>query len=569
MKQRLIGIFALLLALALAGCSGLLDELTPKAKNAQFESQTKTVNTASDNLLGEITSVASADESIVTVTKNEDGTVTLTSVSAGTTTVTVTDTSTDDETGKTYQTTVVYDVTVADDGGITVSEKSVTRTEQEKPTEFTPESKDIRPTDTVTGFVTESVTTEDSDESVITMKKNEDGTVTLTSKSAGSTTVTVAGTSTNSETGKTYLATVIYDVTVEDDGTITATPQEPSLTEFVTLNPKNDDENFDELSDASSADESVVSVEKNDGENTVTVTAQGTGTTTVTVEGTNSDDDAVTITYTITVDEKGKIKVDDPTVFIHKTQEIDPKKTGNLDSITDAMSDPEGIITLTPNDNDDGTYTVTAQNEGETTITVAGKKGDDIITVTYNVKVDSDGTLTVAPPTVKTAYMITFSGNADDTEGEMPAAYVEGGTSYTIKENSFTRAGWAFSGWNTKADGTGTAYNAGATITSVDESLTLYAQWSVAGLEIEIGAVQGDISLSSATDGTKVTFTASDTEEGATLIWKVYKGDTILSAYTQSGTSTEYTLETAELYGTYIITVASGKRSATVSVSVK
>ena len=41
--------------------------------------------------------------------------------------------------------------------------------------------------------------------------------------------------------------------------------------------------------------------------------------------------------------------------------------------------------------------------------------------------------------------------------------------------NTFTRSGFLFTGWNTQADGKGTAYADEASIPS--EDLTLFAQW--------------------------------------------------------------------------------------------
>ena len=46
-----------------------------------------------------------------------------------------------------------------------------------------------------------------------------------------------------------------------------------------------------------------------------------------------------------------------------------------------------------------------------------------------------------------------------------------------LTANTFTRAGYTFSGWNTAANGSGTAYANGATY-SFAADLTLYAQWS-------------------------------------------------------------------------------------------
>ena len=51
------------------------------------------------------------------------------------------------------------------------------------------------------------------------------------------------------------------------------------------------------------------------------------------------------------------------------------------------------------------------------------------------------------------------------------------GSNVTIAANTFSRDGYTFTGWNTQADGTGTAYAAGETI-SLSEDTTLYAQWA-------------------------------------------------------------------------------------------
>ena len=72
---------------------------------------------------------------------------------------------------------------------------------------------------------------------------------------------------------------------------------------------------------------------------------------------------------------------------------------------------------------------------------------------------------------------VTYDANGG--EGEMEPSYVApfSNTSFTVKDNEFT---WdvAFSNWNTKADGTGDAYEAGATMT-ISSDTTLYAQWNI------------------------------------------------------------------------------------------
>jgi uncharacterized repeat protein (TIGR02543 family) len=51
-------------------------------------------------------------------------------------------------------------------------------------------------------------------------------------------------------------------------------------------------------------------------------------------------------------------------------------------------------------------------------------------------------------------------------------------TPQALTANTFTRTGYDFKGWNTKADGSGTNYTDGQTITNL-EDMTLYAQWLI------------------------------------------------------------------------------------------
>lgn len=81
-------------------------------------------------------------------------------------------------------------------------------------------------------------------------------------------------------------------------------------------------------------------------------------------------------------------------------------------------------------------------------------------------------------------YMKTFVGaiitfNANGGTGVMAAQVVHAGQATTLKENTFTKAGMSFKGWNTKADGSGTAYTNGGSI-NINADITLYAQWETA-----------------------------------------------------------------------------------------
>ena len=90
-----------------------------------------------------------------------------------------------------------------------------------------------------------------------------------------------------------------------------------------------------------------------------------------------------------------------------------------------------------------------------------------------NVSFDADTTLyaqwTQNP-------VITFDANGG--EGTMGTRTVKPNEATTLTANTFTRADYDFAGWNTAADGTGTAYGDKENITT-NENVTLYAQWTL------------------------------------------------------------------------------------------
>ena len=70
---------------------------------------------------------------------------------------------------------------------------------------------------------------------------------------------------------------------------------------------------------------------------------------------------------------------------------------------------------------------------------------------------------------------VTFSANGGS--GSMSAQTAGGSTALTT--NAFTRTGYAFAGWNTEANGSGTAYANGAAFPFAADDI-LYAQWTLA-----------------------------------------------------------------------------------------
>ena len=82
-------------------------------------------------------------------------------------------------------------------------------------------------------------------------------------------------------------------------------------------------------------------------------------------------------------------------------------------------------------------------------------------------------------------YLIIFDGNGGKTSGYWPSTTSRqiyyGGIPNQLDQNQFKIDGYAFTGWNTEADGSGTSYADEETIEwevpNEDISITLYAQW--------------------------------------------------------------------------------------------
>ena len=72
------------------------------------------------------------------------------------------------------------------------------------------------------------------------------------------------------------------------------------------------------------------------------------------------------------------------------------------------------------------------------------------------------------------AFTIAFDANGG--EGSMGVVKVKEGETITLPANTLTKGSSTFAGWNTQADGTGTAYADKASVSMV-ASQTLYAQW--------------------------------------------------------------------------------------------
>ena len=75
-------------------------------------------------------------------------------------------------------------------------------------------------------------------------------------------------------------------------------------------------------------------------------------------------------------------------------------------------------------------------------------------------------------------YQVKLTYDANGGEGAIDSATGAAGENVPVAENVFTRNNYTFTGWNTQADGKGTAYKPGDSFMLTDEDTVLYAQWS-------------------------------------------------------------------------------------------
>ncbi|MGX7302752.1 InlB B-repeat-containing protein, partial [Enterococcus gilvus] len=85
-------------------------------------------------------------------------------------------------------------------------------------------------------------------------------------------------------------------------------------------------------------------------------------------------------------------------------------------------------------------------------------------------------------------YEVAFDKNATEATGTMSNQTFVYDKEQELTANAYARPGYTFSGWNTKADGTGTTYNNKQSVknltTKSGDIVTLYAQWKANGYEV-------------------------------------------------------------------------------------
>ena len=139
---------------------------------------------------------------------------------------------------------------------------------------------------------------------------------------------------------------------------------------------------------------------------------------------------------------------------------------------------------------DDATYRAVPKDASapvQTKDTSATNAADDTYVLTLAAKVDTtiasgaySNTLTFAVVAEPAMVTVAFNGNGA-TSGSMSSIKIPAGDSQALPGNTFVRSGYDFTGWNTAANGGGTSYGNGATLTTTTaqagQTITLYAQW--------------------------------------------------------------------------------------------
>lgn len=123
------------------------------------------------------------------------------------------------------------------------------------------------------------------------------------------------------------------------------------------------------------------------------------------------------------------------------------------------------------------------------------------------------------------AGIYTIHYDANGGTGTMADQYVFVNVATNLTANSFTRNGHSFDGWNTAADGNGTDYTDGASVTNLaasGSSITLYAKWEAGDYKITYNLNGGTVATSNPTTYNEETETF--TLNNPTKIGYTFKG---------------------------------------------
>ena len=112
-----------------------------------------------------------------------------------------------------------------------------------------------------------------------------------------------------------------------------------------------------------------------------------------------------------------------------------------------------------------------------------------------NLTAERDAVVTMYAQWTPNPYQVRF--NANNGEGTMANQNFTYDVEQALTENAFTRTGYTFAGWNTAADGSGTAYADKASVKNLTAELNgifdVYAQWQVITYTISYDLAGGSV----------------------------------------------------------------------------
>lgn len=149
--------------------------------------------------------------------------------------------------------------------------------------------------------------------------------------------------------------------------------------------------------------------------------------------------------------------------------------TANSTLIVSLTSSSPGICTVSG-------LTISAVAAGSCTI-VASQSGGTVGSTIFGPAASVTNTFNISPRVAQTApiaiqtSLVFFLHNGADSTSFVQAEIR--GDSKPLMKNTMSRSGYTFTGWNTSADGSGTAYSDGALFAFNAGSVPLYAQWKL------------------------------------------------------------------------------------------
>jgi uncharacterized repeat protein (TIGR02543 family) len=186
----------------------------------------------------------------------------------------------------------------------------------------------------------------------------------------------------------------------------------------------------------------------------------------ITVDNGSEDKQAPEITFIAPTDTNATVAVDSFTIDLLCTD------ASGVASVSAALG-----TTTFPSNLKNGHYLIPVKGftKGTTNVVTITAKDSSALVNTNTRKLYFNYS-TSTPP-----FTVTYNGNTN-TAGAPPAdpGKYEIGATVSVKDNTgnMVKVGYTFVGWNTAADGNGTAYASGVTFPMGTANVTLYAQWT-------------------------------------------------------------------------------------------